>query len=94
MREARELKPIPEGTKEFQDALPKINRWNDVVWTIWADTAGGAAGNLQYIFRDNIVNDDTKGIIEEAVAPLEMKNLPWPGKKFSVDDISGQALLG
>lgn len=94
MRQARDLAPITEGTPEFNAALPKIHRWNDVVWTIWADTAGGQAGSLQYIFRDNIANDDTKGIIEEAVAPLDMKTLPWPGKTFSQEEIAGQALMG
>ena len=49
---------------------------------------------MQYIFRDNIVTEDTKAIIDEAIAPKKIGDLAWPGKTFSQDDIGGQALTG
>lgn len=94
MREARGLPEIPEGTKQFAQALPKINRWSDVVWSVWADTAGGAAGSLQYIFRDNIVTADTRAVIDEAIEPKKFGDLAWPGKTFSQGELAGQALMG
>lgn len=56
--------------------------------------AGGAAGSWQYIFRDNIVTEDTKAIIDEAIAPKKIGDLAWPGRTFSQDAIGGQALMG
>ena len=90
----RGLPELPEGSSDFRNALPKINRWSDVVWGIWSDTAGGAAGSLQYIFRDNIVTEDTRSVIDEAIAPTTIGELAWPGKTFSQDELSGQALMG
>ena len=34
MRETRGLSEIPEGPNQVAQALPKINRWSNVMWAI------------------------------------------------------------
>lgn len=83
--------------------LPIVYRWSDIAWAFWtnvADNAGVPRASLQYIFRDNVVNDDTKYIMErvadmpdvpESVGRLD---LVFPGKTYHVDTDKGAALLG
>ena len=79
--------------------LPPLNRWSDVVWTLWQDTAGKAlAPSLQYIFRDSVVNDNSKHIMDVVMGisspdPGQLQ-APFPGKTFDVDTDDGAALLG
>ncbi|KAL8721270.1 MAG: hypothetical protein Q9225_002012 [Loekoesia sp. 1 TL-2023] len=81
---------------DLRDHVPKLNRWSDVVWFIWAKQAGNQAGNLRYIFRDNITNDDTRGVIDQIFGiPSKSLDLPWPGKTFDVEKTKeGKGLLG
>lgn len=75
-----------------------MNSWADVVWAIWAHTAGSKAGDLRYIFHDNITTDITKKIIEmiEGVKEEDERSLelPWPGRTYAVDSPQGLTLLG
>ncbi|KAL8749434.1 MAG: hypothetical protein Q9184_006812 [Pyrenodesmia sp. 2 TL-2023] len=82
----------------LEAAVPPLNSWADVVWAIWAHTAGDQAGDLRYIFQDNITTDITKKIIEviEGVKEEDARSLdlPWPGRTFTVDSPEGLTLLG
>ncbi|KAL8925059.1 MAG: hypothetical protein Q9208_003743 [Pyrenodesmia sp. 3 TL-2023] len=82
----------------LEAAVPPMNSWADVVWAIWAHTAGSQAGDLRYIFQDNITTDITKKIIEmiEGVKEEDARslNLPWPGHTFMMDSTEGLTLLG
>lgn len=83
-------------------AVPPLNRWSDVVWTLWSDIAGGQASSLRYIFRDNVVNEDSKHVMDVAMGlPNDSPgtgtlDAPWPGKTFSIvnGDLEAFALLG
>lgn len=76
--------------------VPDINRWSDVVFGIWADTAGSVMSHgLDYIFRDNVVNDDTKHIMDVVMGlgnDVAVGNLhaTYPGREFSTDTWQGQ----
>ena len=83
--------------------LPIVHRWSDIVWAYWtslADEAGVPRSNLRYIFRDNVVNADTKFIMERVAGMPDSANsvwkldLPFPGRTFRVDTDQGAALLG
>ena len=61
--------------------------WSLVTAMIWADTcsqAGSSASGLQYVFRDNIVNTDTKSFIDKV----------GMGKTFLPNSDGFNALLG
>lgn len=65
-----------------------------------ADNAGVPRSNLQYIIRDNVVNDDTKYIMERVAGmpdvpeSVNMLDMVFPGKTYHVDTDKGAALLG
>lgn len=65
-----------------------------------ADEAGVPRRNLQYILRDNVINDDTKFIMERVAEMPEIPDsagrldLVFPGKTYHVDTDKGAALLG
>ncbi|KAI4198587.1 MAG: hypothetical protein LQ350_005178 [Teloschistes chrysophthalmus] len=89
----------PRTPAQMRDLIPPLGRWSDIAWFVWAQKAaasGQAAGGLRYIIRDNIINNDTKGVIDQVFKiPSYSFDLPWPGKTFDVassDD--GKALLG
>ncbi|KAL8900550.1 MAG: hypothetical protein Q9207_005642 [Kuettlingeria erythrocarpa] len=84
----------------LESAVPPMNSWADIVWGIWAHTAGSSskAGDLRYIFHDNITTDITKKLIEmiEGVKEEDERSLelPWPGRTYAVDSQQGLTLLG
>ncbi|KAL8669694.1 MAG: hypothetical protein Q9168_005723 [Polycauliona sp. 1 TL-2023] len=86
----------PPTVPQLRKMIPRLNRWSDVVWFLWAKKAGGKAGDLRYILKDNVVNKGTRDIIDAIFGiPANTLDLPWPGKTFDVlkgDD--GLALLG
>lgn len=70
---------------ELKHQVPKLNRWSDVVWFIWAREAGNEAGNLRVIVRDNVINDDTKGVIDDIFTTITHAfHKPWPGTTFDI----------
>ncbi|KAI4122663.1 MAG: hypothetical protein LQ341_007285 [Variospora aurantia] len=70
---------------ELKHQVPKLNRWSDVVWFIWAREAGNEAGNLRVIVRDNVINDDTKGVIDDIFkTKTHAFHKPWPGTTFDI----------
>ena len=85
----------------WQERLPDVQKWSDVVGIIWADEAGDSAGALKYILRQSIVTPETKGIIRQAAITQEgehdtrdWKLKEWPGFEFEVDSVEFNALLG
>lgn len=77
-----------------------MNSWADIVWATWAEAAGDQAGDLRYIFRDNVSNGATQYVIELIEGSLQdgevssSLKLPWPGHTYSLTDDRGLALLG
>lgn len=49
--------PLPPV--ELALVVPELQRWSDVTWILWKDIAKEKAGNLQYIFHDNIITPNT-----------------------------------
>ncbi|KAL8703780.1 MAG: hypothetical protein Q9201_003045 [Fulgogasparrea decipioides] len=92
----RDNKLPPYTAAQYKDFIPEMHRWSDVVWFMWTKQAGNQAGNLRYIFRDNVINNDTKSVIDQVFKiPSYSFDLKWPGETFDVattDD--GKALLG
>ncbi|KAL8933167.1 MAG: hypothetical protein Q9216_006493 [Gyalolechia sp. 2 TL-2023] len=77
--------------------IPRLNRWSDIVWFLWAREAGEQAKNLRYVFRDKINNDETRGIIDKIHQLDEHPDtldLPWPGHTYDMRTDDGKALLG
>ncbi|KAL8725570.1 MAG: hypothetical protein Q9166_007272 [cf. Caloplaca sp. 2 TL-2023] len=78
-------------------AVPRLNRWSDVVWYIWTyfcTRKGKPVGSLRYIVRDNIITDTTKAIMEliAGAGPAAL-DLPWPGRVFDMNSEEVLALL-
>ncbi|KAL4862257.1 hypothetical protein BDV12DRAFT_203208 [Aspergillus spectabilis] len=88
MQEADEW---PEGGQ-----LPNIRQLSDVMWIEWASQASDPSA-LKYIFQMNVVNLDTRDVIEEAIALATAADAEaaeieyW---EFDLSTESGQALLG
>lgn len=78
----------------LEKRLPPLNRQSDVMWTVWK-TITPNPNDLRYIGRDLIVNDDTRGIMNDVFArgPTR-KPVTWPGVRFGIETEEGQALLG
>lgn len=112
--------PLPKSV--IEPKIPVLNRWSDLVWTMWTDsvarrgsttTAGAtttttaatasftaSASSLRYIFRDNVVNDNTKFVMErvagmeDTASSVDALDLPYPGRTVDVNSDEGAALLG
>ena len=67
-----------------------------MVFGIWADTAGKVMSHgLNYIFRDNVVNEDTKHIMDVVMGqgndvPTGNLHAKYPGREFTTDTWQGQ----
>ncbi|KAL8957495.1 MAG: hypothetical protein Q9193_005250 [Seirophora villosa] len=73
--------------------IPPLNRQSDVMWAVWK-TISPSPNNLRYIGRSGIINDDTKGIMDEIFRKGPTgKPTPWPGLTFGIDTEEAQALL-
>lgn len=83
-------------------AVPPLNQWSNVIWTLWSDLAGAQASSLRYVFRNNVVNEDSKHVMDVAMGlPIDSPetgtlDAPWSGKTFSIvdGDLEAFALLG
>ncbi|KAL8993860.1 MAG: hypothetical protein Q9169_006031 [Polycauliona sp. 2 TL-2023] len=86
----------PPTVPELRKMIPRLNRWSDIVWFLWAKKAGDQAGDLRYIFKDNVVNQGTRAVIDQVFKiPPNTLDLKWPGKTFDVrTGNEGKALLG
>ncbi|KAL8911897.1 MAG: hypothetical protein Q9171_003024 [Xanthocarpia ochracea] len=86
-------RPTPQ---ELRKMIPRLNRWSDVAWFLWAQKVGDQAGDLRYIFKDNVINKNTKAVMDQVLkVPSNTLDLPWPGNTFDVrTGNDGKALLG
>lgn len=74
--------------------MPEIYAWSDIIWLLWATRArnlGQSPGSLKYIFRHEIVTENTRFIMNLA-EPLN--GAVWPGHTFRKGTDEFQALLG
>lgn len=74
------------------DVLPDVYRWSDITFIEWKTQAGARIKELHYIFQSNIMNQESKMVIERAAGGLN--NLQWPGKIFEMASSEGRAILG
>jgi hypothetical protein len=49
---------------------------------------------LKWVFRYEITNPTTIDVLREACQGVEVEKLKWPGKKFSMHEEEGKAMLG
>ena len=65
---------------------------------MWQRYSGPKVGNLKYIWRDNVITQDTKRVMEKAANSGPSMLLRWPGLTFSFDkeeeEERAMALLG
>ena len=93
------LAEIDKRVPGWEQRLPQVRKWSDVVWIIWKDKAGPDASKLKYIIRTNIATPETQSIIRQAVPtsvnPEDGKFVdPWPGRQFVPGATEFNALLG
>jgi hypothetical protein len=78
--------------------LPNIRQLSDVMWIEWANQATVnevQPSNIQYIFRMNVVNIDTRNIILSVIPSSAYDNVNFGGYwDFDASAEAGQALLG
>lgn len=75
--------------------LPDLQKWSDVAWLFWEMSCKGegvGVGNLNYVFRVQIVNDNTRFIVSRALGSTSVG--AWPGTAFNMDTDQGRAILG
>lgn len=86
------------GKKPNAEDLPHIRSVSDIAWSFWNRAA--AAGNIQninYLFVNLVMNDETNHLIELAhrgLSPPKSAPSGWPGTEFLMDSQGGQAILG
>ncbi|KAJ5652998.1 hypothetical protein N7490_000001 [Penicillium lividum] len=77
-------------------SLPAIRQLSDVMWIEWAARASNPS-KIKYFFQMNVVNLDTRAIIEEAIE-IDAANDASAAEvfywEFSMSTEIGQALLG
>ncbi|KAL8789484.1 MAG: hypothetical protein Q9213_001097 [Squamulea squamosa] len=79
---------------EVNKQIPPLNRQSDVIWAVWK-TVAKFPNDLRYIGRDSIINDDTRGIMNDVFEKGPTKKpVTWPGLTFEIDTEEAQALLG
>lgn len=77
------------------DIVP-LGHYSDITFLEWEHLAGDKTNGLQYIFRNNIINRQTKNAIFQALANSGVEDGPvaWPGHKFDMQSKEGKAILG
>ncbi|KAL4972277.1 hypothetical protein BDW66DRAFT_154892 [Aspergillus desertorum] len=84
------------GDWDDECKLPNIKQLSNAMWIEWAARASDP-GSIKYIFQMNVVNLDTRAIIEEAITIDSAEDAEadtvfyW---EFSMTSETGQALLG
>jgi hypothetical protein len=85
-----------DGNWDSSYSLPAIRQLSDVMWIEWAARASDPS-SIKYIFQMNVVNLDTRAIIEEAIE-IDAANDASAAEvfywEFDTSTETGQALLG
>ncbi len=72
------------GRQLLPNMLPALQKWSDIMAIQWQLHASG--GTVQYIFRANIANENTKSMIQKAFLLAGQTSVPlYPGYDFTVD---------
>jgi hypothetical protein len=87
-----ELKKLRKKKPGLPDVLPDVYRWSDITFIEWKTQAGERIKELHYVFQANIMNQESKMVIERAAGGPN--NLQWPGKVFEMASSEGRAILG
>ncbi|KAL8723291.1 MAG: hypothetical protein Q9181_007317 [Wetmoreana brouardii] len=70
-----------------EEQRPPMNRLSDSIWTVWLLLTRRRAYRLRYLGRDNIVNPDTKMVIQRiSDVAKQTHHVPWPGLTYGMDD--------
>ena len=73
---------------------PDVRYWSDVVFVEWQSQArswGFDVRQLNYVFRFEIFNLDTKAVMQHILGGSDGS---WPGIEVSMSDPGGLAMLG
>lgn len=85
-----------DGKWDSSDSLPAIQQLSDVMWIEWAARASDPS-TIKYMFQMNVVNLNTRAIIEEAIS-IDTANDASAAEvfywEFDMSTETGQALLG
>jgi hypothetical protein len=79
--------------------IPPLNQLSDDIFLNWKRLAGldpNRIAALKYIFRCNIINDDTRAIVRHVESRIGRTIGNWPGEVFPItkSDENGLAILG
>jgi len=79
----------------WEEHLPDVYRQSDLLWILWKDVAGDAAGDLKYTFRHHVITASTKAVMEHVAGAAEdLLYAPWPGYVIEPPSTFYTALLG
>ncbi|KAL8660807.1 MAG: hypothetical protein Q9202_006179 [Teloschistes flavicans] len=95
--EVRRKHSAPPITQDQVDRLiPPLNRFSDMIWTIWSNGIGKAdPGRLRYIGHDTIENPTSKLIMGRILTQKRGTAFAeWPGEGFDMTSVEGLTLLG
>ncbi|KAL8692093.1 MAG: hypothetical protein Q9218_002822 [Villophora microphyllina] len=81
---------------EIERLVPPLNRFSDVIWTIWTLGMGRKdPGRLRYLGHEDVINEETEEVMDYVFERKHPGMDPeWPGEEFGMDQDEGLALLG
>ncbi|KAL8994778.1 MAG: hypothetical protein Q9169_005340 [Polycauliona sp. 2 TL-2023] len=81
--------------EDIAKRVPKLNRFSDVIWTVWKQQRPSDPRKLRYLAHDFITNPTTVDIMSYIFGAKYRgdKEVPWPGMEFGLDSEEGKALL-
>ncbi|KAL8687360.1 MAG: hypothetical protein Q9218_006445 [Villophora microphyllina] len=86
----------PISDAEVERRVPPLNRFSDMIWTVWSQGIGKAnPGRLRYIGHDEITNPISKLVMAYVLTHRRgVAFAAYPGELFDMTSQSGLALLG
>ena len=89
----------PNGGIPLKELLPRLSKWSDIVWILWAHVAGASAGQLKYVLKHFVVTDETVDVMDEVAKRVGIyKDLSWernwPGLRSDRGTDDFKALVG
>ncbi|KAL9005547.1 MAG: hypothetical protein Q9188_001672 [Gyalolechia gomerana] len=89
---SRSTREVP-NTRSNSASETRKCRLSDVMWTVW-NTVSKSPNEIRYIGHNDIINEDTHGIMDDIFTRGEAKKpIGWPGLTFRIDTKEGQSLL-
>lgn len=93
---ARDHPDVPR--QDLARYIPGPHKWSEITWAAWMDICmmqRGDPTSLKYIFKHDVITDNTRYIMEQAVGVGEDDfETEWPGIRYMRGSTHYQALMG